>query len=185
MNQRIHIFGASGAGTTTLGFLLSKRLGVPHLDTDDYFWAESAIPFTEKREVGERTELLKSDLNRLLGWVLSGSLCGWGDFAIPLFTMAVFLWIPQELRMSRLRAREVSRYGPEALLPGGWFQENSEAFLAWASAYDSAGEEMRSRVLHEQWMDKLPCRLFRFEKIYSAEELAIRIEAELNFDYPS
>jgi len=38
MIQRIHILGASGSGTTTLGRALAERLQCPHFDTDDYFW---------------------------------------------------------------------------------------------------------------------------------------------------
>ena len=34
----IHIFGASGSGTTTLAEKTSRELGYFHLDTDDYFW---------------------------------------------------------------------------------------------------------------------------------------------------
>lgn len=34
----IHIFGASGSGTTTLAEKISRELGYFHLDTDDYFW---------------------------------------------------------------------------------------------------------------------------------------------------
>ena len=41
--------------------------------------------------------------------MLSGSLCGWGDIYIPFFGLVVFLWIPHELRMGRLAAREVAR----------------------------------------------------------------------------
>ncbi len=185
MAQRIHIFGASGAGTTTLGHLLSKRLDVPHLDTDDYFWAKSVIPYTKQREVNERAELLKSDLQRFPSWVLSGSLCGWGDFAIQLFTLVVFLWIPEELRISRLKKREVDRYGSEALLPEGWFHENHEAFIAYASAYESGGMDIRSRLLHDQWMRRLPCRLLRIEESFSPEELAVKVENELNLEQPA
>ncbi len=185
MAQRIHIFGASGAGTTTLGHLLSIRLGVPHLDTDDYFWAESVIPYTVKREENERAELLKSELQRFPGWVLSGSLCGWGDLAIQLFTLAVFLWIPEELRISRLKKREVDRYGTEALLPGGWFHENHEDFIAYASEYESGGLDTRSRLLHDQWMSQLPCRLLRIEEPLSPEELAVKVENELNSGQPT
>jgi hypothetical protein len=81
-----------------------------------------------------------------------------------------------------LKKREADRYGSEALLPGGWFHENHEAFMSWASAYDSAGLDMRSRVLHEQWMKELPCKLVRFEEACSVEELTSKIENELNLN---
>ena len=104
--QRIHILGASGSGTTTLGHALAERLNYAHFDTDDYFWLPTDPPFTEKREITLRQQLLMDDLTAHGSWILSGSLCGWGDVAIPLFELVVFLWIPPETRMERLRQRE-------------------------------------------------------------------------------
>ena len=174
-NRRIHIFGAAGAGTTTLGKALSERLTIPHLDTDDYFWEDTEIPYTQQREQEQRIELLKKDLEKHPQWVLSGSLCSWGDFAIPMFTFAVFLWIPQETRLSRLRERELARFGQEALAPGGWFHENHTDFIQWAAQYDSAGPDMRSRALHEEWMKNLPCRLIRFEQPMSVDIMTAQV----------
>jgi adenylate kinase family enzyme len=174
-NKRIHIFGASGSGTTTLAKRLSERLDIPHLDTDDYFWEKTEIPHTKHREHGQRIELLKNDLKKYPEWVLSGSLCGWGDFAIPMFTFVVFLWIPEDLRLSRLREREVERFGQEALASGGWFHENHTGFMEWAAQYDTAGTEMRSRALQEEWMKTLPCRLVRFEQPLSVDIMVAQI----------
>lgn len=180
MNQRIHIFGAAGAGTTTLGSLLARRLNIPHFDTDEYFWIKTAIPYTEKREVNQRIELLNAALQKYKSWILFGSLCGWGDFTIPMFTLVVFLWIPGELRMARLKEREIKRYGLEALSPGGWFYKNHQEFMEWASQYDLPGTDTRKRELHEQWMSKLPCRILRLEQSRSVEELAVEVEKTLN-----
>ena len=173
--KRIHIFGASGTGTTTLGKSLAEHFTIPHLDTDDYFWEKTDIPHTEIRQLEQRIELLKTDLEKYPDWVLSGSLCGWGDFAIPTFTFAVFLWIPEDLRLSRLKDREVERFGQKALEPGGWFHENHTGFMEWAAQYDTAGPEMRSRALHEEWMKQLPCRLIRFEQPLSNEIMAAQV----------
>lgn len=183
MNHRIHIFGASGSGTTTLARLLSKRLKIPHLDTDDYFWYKTEIPYTETREVDQRIELLKADLEKYPAWILSGSLCGWGDFAIPMFTLTIFLWLPHEIRMERLSQRELERYGLKAISPGGWFYDNHREFMAWAEQYDSAGTYMRSKALHEQWMSELPCKTVRLEQALPVVELAERVEDVLeSFD---
>ena len=38
MKNVIHIYGASGSGTSTLGRKLSEELGYKFMDTDDYFW---------------------------------------------------------------------------------------------------------------------------------------------------
>jgi adenylate kinase family enzyme len=118
MIQRIHILGASGSGTTTLGRALAARLQYPHCDTDNYFWVPTDPPYTKQRERPERQRLLMDDLTAHDAWVLSGSLCGWGDVAIPLFELVVFLSIPSEVRMARLHRREHARFG-ERILPGG------------------------------------------------------------------
>ncbi|UCD10095.1 MAG: AAA family ATPase [Dehalococcoidales bacterium] len=178
-NNRIHIFGAAGTGTTTLGKSLAKRLNIPHLDTDNYYWLQTEIPYTEKREIAQRIDLLKADLDKHPEWVLSGSLCGWGDFTIPMFSLVVFLWIPEELRMSRLKEREIGRFGQEALAPGGWFHENHTGFMEWAAQYDTGGTEMRSRTLHEEWMQTLPCRLVRFEQPLNVDIMTAQIKVYL------
>jgi len=162
--------------------LLSQRLEIPHFDSDDYYWIKTDIPFTQTGEINQRVDLLKNDLQNNPSWVLSGSLCGWGDFVIPMFTLAVSLLIPHELRMSRLVAREIERYGLEAISQGGWFYEHHTEFMEYADKYDSAGTDVdiRNKELHEQWMRNLPCKLLRLEQPLSAQELTTRIEKTLN-----
>jgi hypothetical protein len=106
-------------------------------------------------------------------WVVSGSLCGWGDVAIPLLELVVFLWIPTDVRMARLREHE--QLG-ERILPGGDMYEESQQFFAWAAAYDEGGLDIRSRRLHEEWLGTLPCPILCFEGEYTIEEqLAVLI----------
>jgi adenylate kinase family enzyme len=49
---RIHILGASGSGTTTLGAALADRLGHPHVDADSLFWLPTDPPFTDEAAQG-------------------------------------------------------------------------------------------------------------------------------------
>ena len=102
-------------------------------------------------------------------WVVSGSLCGCGDVAIPLFELVVFLSIPHEVRMERLRQREHERFG-ERILPGRDMYEQSPAFLAWAASYEEGGLDMRSKQRHDQWLGTLPCPILCFEGAYTIEE---------------
>jgi adenylate kinase family enzyme len=169
MSNRIHILGASGSGTTTLGRALAARLQCPHFDTDDYFWLPTDPPYTHRRERTERAQLLMDDLIAHDSWVVSGSLCGWGDVAIPLFELVVFLSIPQDIRMARLHRREHTRFGTR-ILPGGDMYEVSQAFLTWAASYDEGGLDMRSRQRHDQWLSTLPCPILCFDGEYSIEE---------------
>lgn len=174
MKRRIHIMGASGAGTTTLGKALAARLPHVHLDSDDYFWEQK---FSKQTPVAERLSSLNYDLEHQEPWILSGAVCGWGDSLRDTFDLVVFLWIPEQLRLERLRAREYERYGDQGL-PGGSKYEDVQTFMAWAALYDTAGPEVRSRTLHEDWMAKLSCDVLRLEGDLTVEE---RVAAVLQY----
>lgn len=169
MINKIHILGASGSGTTTLAKALSKDIGFKHFDTDNYYWLPSGEPFTQKRDIKERQIQLKEDLENYTNWVLSGSLCGWGDIFIPYFDLVVYLWIPSEIRISRLMKREKDRYGSEIEMGGSRYESYNE-FIRWASKYDEAGVEMRSKKLHQAWISKLECPVLKLEGDMKIEE---------------
>lgn len=172
--RKIHIMGASGVGTSTLGQELSKVLPHVHLDSDDYFWEHK---YTKQSEISARLARLTRDLTHKEPWILSGAVCGWGDELRPLFDMVIFLWLPQEIRLDRLRVREYERYGDD-ILPGRSKYEAYQTFMEWAALYDTAGVEVRSKVLHEEWMSALKCPIVRIEGDLSVRE---RVEVVLNY----
>lgn len=173
---KLHIFGASGAGTTTLGVALAEHLRARYFDSDAYFWQPTDPPFTTPRPREDRIALLSQDLAGVHAWVLSGSMIGWGDALVSEFTLAVYLRIPPEVRMQRIVARERQRYGARIEV-GGDMHSQSRQFIEWAQRYDTAGFEQRSHALHEFWMQALPCRLLRIE--YDAP-VATWLEAVVN-----
>lgn len=131
----------------------------------------------------KRKEMLRKDLLREDKWVLSGAVADWGDCFMPCFDLVIFLWIPPETRLARLQQREVERYGNEALA-GGSRYDQSQTFLEWASLYDHAGTEVRSKALHEQWMADLSCPILRIERDYSVEERVTTVMDYLNSNNP-
>jgi adenylate kinase family enzyme len=175
--DRIHIVGASGSGTSSLAAELAGRYGHRHLDTDDFYWRRTDPPFREKRPPEERLASLRMTFQEAKRWVLSGSLCGWGDPLIPEFEVVVFLLVPTPVRLARLRAREIERYGRQAIAPGGALHEAHVEFLEWAGRYDTGDPEMRSRAMHEAWLAALPCSVVRLEGDLSIVEQRERIWA--------
>ena len=156
MSHIIHIFGASGSGTTTLAREISDRLGYFHMDTDDYFWLPTDPMFTTKREKSERLALMKKDIEALEKIVISGSLCDWGDALIPYFDLAIRVITDTETRLERLKAREYRRFG-ERIRAGGDMYEEHIKFLKWASEYDTGDITMRSKAKHDEWQKLLSC----------------------------
>lgn len=176
--HRIHVFGASGSGTTTLGRHLASAIGGRYLDTDAYYWIATEPPFTTKREPAERVATIERDVEGQDGWVLSGSLANWGDPLVPRFTLAVFLHLDPDVRMARLVERERVRYGAR-IAPGGERYGSHIAFLDWARSYDDARAPVRSLDLHERWMARLPCPVLRLDSSRSVEALTDEVVARL------
>jgi adenylate kinase family enzyme len=170
-SRRIHITGASGAGITTLGRALADALALPHHDTDDYLWKPTTPPYRELRETSERLRLMGEMFLPRADWVLSGGLDGWGDALVPCFDLVVFLKTPQDLRMRRLRAREIRHFGADGVGPGGWRFDETESFLEWASHYEDGTREGRNLVRHEAWLATLPCPVLRLDGSRPVAEL--------------
>jgi adenylate kinase family enzyme len=160
---RIHVVGASGSGTTSLGSALAARHGHRHLDTDDFFWLPTDPPYQTHRPREARLTQLRDAMAESHSWVLSGSLCGWGDPLIPEFQLIVFLSVPTRIRMERLRARELGRYGPDAIAPGGRLHQAHVAFLEWSARYDDGDPIERSRAMHDAWRENIACHVLRLE----------------------
>ena len=149
---RIHTVGGSGSGTSTLGRALAAALSYRWLDADDFFWEPTEPPYTTQRAKPDRISMLTEET---VGerWVLSGSVAGWDAAIENRFDAVIFLFVPPRIRMQRLRERELARFG--GTLDTG--------FMEWAEKYDSAGMEMRSLAVHEQWLSERSCPVLRIE----------------------
>lgn len=158
MKNVIHIFGASGSGTSTLGRKICEELGYRFMDTDDYFWLPTNPKYTQKRPREERLELMRKDIAAAENVVISGSLTDWGDALIPLFTLAIRLETDTDTRIRRIQVREREKFGSR-IEPGGDMYQQHLEFIDWARAYDTGGTEMRSRAKHDEWQKLLQCRL--------------------------
>ena len=100
-----------------------------------------------------------------------------GESLIPYFTQVIYLWVPWKTRKQRLERLELERYGREALATGGEMHAVNEAFMAWASRYDTAGMEQRSRVSHYHWLAELPeqIQLIRVEEELDPQQITDQV----------
>ena len=160
MKKKIHIFGASGSGTTTIGKLVCEKINYSHFDSDNYFWMPTSNPFTLQRPQEERIPLLENDLSSHDKLILSGSLSGWGEVLLPLFDLVVFVYVPPDVRMKRLEKREHERYGND-VLPGGIRHEATNEFLEWAASYDIGTFYGRNLHKHEELLKSIKCHVIR------------------------
>ncbi len=158
--MRLHIFGASGSGVTTLGQQLSQRFNLPYYDTDSYHWVPTYPPFTIKRPAEERHLWLVNDLAKQNSWILGGTVYNWGNYYQSAFDVAVYLWVPPAIRLQRLHKREEAR---GQLTNAAATLAQSKFFLDWTAHYDEGDLPGRSRTKHIEWISKLTCPVIRIE----------------------
>jgi len=176
---RIHITGPSGAGSTTLGHALADRLDFPVHDSDDYYWLPTAPPYREPRPAADRARLFAEMIGDRTDWIFTGSLMGWGDRFIPLLDLVVFLYVPCDCRIARLREREGRHFGNKAVAPGGWRHEETEDFIEWASHYDDGTRDGRNLGNQRAWLAGLPCTVLELQGTLPPTALADAVTGEL------
>jgi len=165
----IHILGASGSGTTTLGQALEQQYGFKWIDTDDIFWLPTDIPFTTYRPVEERVRLMLEAIEENPKCVISGSLCGWGDIFIPRFDLVIYIYTASDIRKERLISREYKRHG-ERIRRGGDMHNTHINFIEWAMAYDTTDINTRSAKMHDKWLKHLNCTVVKLNGADTSEQ---------------
>ena len=155
--RRIHIFGASGSGVSTFGQYLAESWKIPVFDFDNYYWAESEVPFSIKRNESDRWSLLQKDLSNYSRWIISGHYSNPPAGFDNKLDLAVFLYVPAEIRLERVRQREASRYGSR-ILPGGDMYKIHLDFIEFCKSYDENIGHNRTLERHQQRLAKLSCR---------------------------
>lgn len=177
--MKLHIFGASGAGVTTLGTALSEVLGIPYFDSDDYYWAPSDPPLTVRRPEAARNAALAHDLTTHPAWLLGGSLRSWAQQWLSDLDLVVFLWLPPELRLHRLQQRELERYG-DVIFTDPTRAEQTRAFLAWAAGYDdNTSGGSRTLANHTEWLGQFTCPVLELRGDLSVAQRRAAVQARL------
>lgn len=147
---RILVTGASGSGTSTLGRVVAAALRAVFVDADDLYWLPTEPRFKLKRDTAERAALLRDQLNGTHSLVVAGSIYGWGAELEDAFDLVVFLTAPAEVRVDRLRARELRQLG-----------RVDEDFIQWAAQYDTGTLPGRSLARHLSWLESRRCPVLR------------------------
>ncbi|MCL1786843.1 MAG: hypothetical protein FWG38_02550 [Defluviitaleaceae bacterium] len=180
----IIIFGASGAGSTTLGKEVAKRLNVQHVDIDDYLWRwDTEIPLMVTRPPQERTTHLMNAIRNHSDFVISGTIFNDRELFEPLLDLAVFVSTPANVCAERVHAREHARWG-ERVRPGGdmykvtRFHGDFDDYLENAQRYETADVSKFGRKFHEQWMANLSCPILCVDGIIDVCENADKILAQ-------
>ena len=138
---------------------MADQLGAPYLAGDNYFWVKPEPPFLARRSREERLKLLSQDIDIARNFVLAGDIDGWGAELENSFDLIVFLYLETQVRIDRLRAREVQRFGSA-----------DAEFLVWAAQYDVGTALGRTLANQRAWLSTKTCPIITIEGDVTVEE---------------
>lgn len=172
--KTIHIFGASGSGTTTLAKAIAKKFGYHFIDTDEAIWENTEPPFSKTRPYPNRKKIVAEQLTTSEYNVISGAFVGWGDEFKEIVDLFIFMHLPVETRLKRIQTREENRF-KERVLPGGDLYLQHLDFLDWVSQYEFLDESVRSLKQHLAWLKDVKKPLLIFEEILTIDSLLEKV----------
>ncbi len=139
----IHIMGASGSGTTSLGEYLAKKLDFEVIESDYYKWEQTIPEFQIMRKKEESDRLLIDKIKSSKDLIISGSLHS-NPVTFPYIDLIIYLKCPTKIRMERILKRD-KELGRNSLESDGEVKENFLGFLYLAKNYNKLGEDKRSK----------------------------------------
>ena len=130
MHNKIIICGGNGAGKSTLGKALADKLNYKFIDIEDYYFpkSESDYPYDSARAREEVSALLLEDMKKYSNFILASVKGDYGEEVISLFAYAVWINVPKDIRLKRVRERSFQKFG-DRILPDGDLYEKEKKFL--------------------------------------------------------
>lgn len=162
MTTGIMITGSSGAGKTTLGELVAKKLGYIFVDIDEYIWRkDTEIPFSAMYSKAEKISRLQEAISNCEHFVMAGSMDSFHEYFDPYFELVVHLHADAKIRVKRVHERELEQFGTR-VLEGGDMHEEHEKMLTGIAGYDH-GVGGCTLQQHENWLKSLKCKVIRLD----------------------
>lgn len=122
----IAVVGGNGSGKSTFGKALADMLGYKHIDVEDYAFRDSAVPYTEPRPVSEMREMIFRDIQKHGDFVLSSVGGDMGEEINALYKTIVYIQVPLDVRMERVKQRAIDRFGNRVLAGGDMYAREQE-----------------------------------------------------------
>ena len=163
MAHKIIICGGNGAGKSTLGKALAAKTGWEFRDVEDYYFPKTDPDYlyAVQRTQEEVVSLLYDDLNKYDDLIFASVRGNYSEQTAAMFTCAVFVSVPKETRMKRVRQRAYDKFG-DRVCEGGDLYEREKAF------YDLI--EKRTDKIVTDWLDTMDIPVIRVDGTKPIEE---------------
>lgn len=139
----IHIMGASGSGTSTVGEFLSKMLKYDLIESDFFKWEQTVPEFMIMRPIEESNKLLIDRIEKSNNLIITGSLHS-NPCTFKYINLIVYLKCPTKVRLDRIQKRDIET-GRNSLQKSEEVRKNYFGFLELAKNYNKLGLDVRSK----------------------------------------
>ena len=170
MKCGICVCGLNGSGKTTLAGELAKALNLKHMDIEQYYFTSTDNPYTLSRTRVEVERLILGDIRKNPRFIFSAVN---GDMTPEIndnYDLVVYLDVPPDVRMKRIRQRAIDKFG-DRVLPGGDMYEQEEKFFAYS--------EKRTPEKIENWLKTLSHKVLRLDGTKPIQENVEHIKSLL------
>lgn len=168
----IIVCGANGSGKTTLGRALAEALNYRHMDIEDYYFIESEIPYSKSRTRDEVCQLILNDIKQYNNFIISAVNGDMGEEINNMYKLAVYLSVPLDIRLERVKQRAYDKFGNRVLVGGDMYEQEQRFFdyVEFRSA-DKAGKT-------EIWLKTLSCPVIHLDGTKTISENITRLLSE-------
>lgn len=174
MANAIIVCGMNGAGKSTLGRALAQKLGYHFIDIEDIYFPKTdpSYLYSTPRTEEEVEEKLMEEISGCEAFVLAAVRGDYGERLRESFDLAVYVDVPKEIRLERVKKRSYDKFGERAM-PGGGLYERERRFFEMCANRDDH--------IAENWVKTLDCPVIRVDGLRTVEEnVDIIIEAIKN-----
>ena len=133
---------------------LYQKNSVCQFDVDDYYWIKTDPPFQRSYSIKNRIDRLNEDLIDEAGWILSGSLCSWGNGLFPLYIGDIY--VPRQRATITASSYRVKRWRKDT--SGGDQCETYQAFMTWANLYEHGKRQPVVEIYMKSGLKPSPVR---------------------------
>ena len=150
MGTGIIVCGLNGAGKSTVGKALAKKLNFHFIDNEELYFPKTDPHYTyaSPRTRKEVEQILFREIKAHQDFVFASVKGDYGETIYPFFQYAVLLDVPRDIRLQRVKERSFQKFGSR-MLHGGDLYEQEEKF------FDLVKSRAKNTV--EEWVQSLSC----------------------------
>ena len=151
----ICVCGLNGSGKTTLGKTLSQKANFYHFDTEDFYFDKSnSNPYSASRTRDQVEAMLFEEIQKHPQFIFTAVNGDFGKRISSAYKLVVYLAVPLDERMRRVKQRALDKFGDRVLEGGDMYEQEQKFFEFCAKRSDE-------KII--QWLDTLSCPVLRLD----------------------